>query len=235
MRYACHPEALDEAKDAVSFYGCCHRLSLSFAPSHVSRRRFVRFPRLRRVGEISVKPTKPNMKTNSSDEPTSKSNLKIKSTFLVVIALFGLRLSAIGADHPELMAFPPAQPGMERFVIVLPHKERGEEDNFKVELIAGKTMPTDGVNFVGLGVSIEPRDLKGWGYTYYDVVGSGEITSTLIGVPPGTLPVVKFVAGSPLLIAYNSRIPIVLYVPAGYEIRYRIWSTSDEFIQADKG
>ncbi|MEI6399586.1 MAG: ecotin family protein, partial [Pseudomonadota bacterium] len=87
-----------------------------------------------------------------------------------VVCLCALNLTAMGADHPELKAFPPAKDKMERFVIVLPHKERGEEDDFKVELIAGKMMPTDGVNLVHLGVSIEPRDLKGWGYTYYNVV-----------------------------------------------------------------
>ncbi len=161
--------------------------------------------------------------------------MKTRITFLVVAYVFGLRLSAMGAEHPEFKAFPPAKAKMERFVIVLPHKERGEEDDFKVELIAGKTMPTDGVNLVRLGVVIEPRDLKGWGYTYYDVAESAEAISTLIGVPPKTLPIKEFVTGSPLQIAYNSRLPIVIYVPAGYAIRYRIWKASDKFVQADKG
>ena len=65
-----------------------------------------------------------------------------------------------GADHPELKAFPAAKEGMQRFVIVLPHKERGTEDAFKVEIIPGKTMLTDGVNLVRLGTTIEPRTLN---------------------------------------------------------------------------
>ena len=42
--------------------------------------------------------------------------------------------------NSDLEAFPPAKAGMERFVIMLPRKERSEEDNFKVELLAGKMM-----------------------------------------------------------------------------------------------
>ena len=52
---------------------------------------------------------------------------------------------AFGVDHPELKPFPKAKKGMERFVIVLPEKKRGQDAGFKVELIPGKTMMTDGV------------------------------------------------------------------------------------------
>jgi ecotin len=35
-------------------------------------------------------------------------------------------------------------------------------------------------------------------------------------------------AGEPYLIRYNSRLPIVVYVPAEVEVRYRIWSAEPE-------
>jgi ecotin len=124
---------------------------------------------------------------------------------------------------------------MERFVIALPHKERGEEDAFKVELILGKTMPTDGVNLMRLGTAIEARPLKGWGYTYYEVTGRDVATSTMMAGPPGTAQVEKFVSGSPLLIRYNSRLPVVIYAPKGFEIRYRIWQTPETTQKAEKG
>jgi ecotin len=34
--------------------------------------------------------------------------------------------------------------------------------------------------------------------------------------------------GEPYLIRYNSRLPVVVYVPEGVEVRYRIWSASSE-------
>ena len=50
---------------------------------------------------------------------------------------------------------------MSRFVIVLPDKTRGQEGAFKVELIVGRMMDTDGVNRTYLGGKLEPKPLKG--------------------------------------------------------------------------
>ncbi len=142
--------------------------------------------------------------------------------------------AAFSADHPQLKAFPPAKEGMERFVIVLPHKARGEESAFKIELIAGKEMLTDGVNLVRLANIIDERTLEGWGYAYYEVTGPGEAISTLMAPPEGAPKVMKFVSATPLQIRYNSRLPIVVYAPIGYEVRYRIWQASGITSKAEK-
>jgi ecotin len=154
----------------------------------------------------------------------------MKATLIPLLSgcLLSLSVAARASEHPELKAFPAAGEGMVRFVIALPHKERGEEDDFKVELIAGREMMTDGVNRVRLGSTIEPRDLQGWGYTYYEVTGSGETISTLMAPPEGAPQVRSFVSGTPLLIRYNSRLPVVVYAPQGYQIRYRIWTAPPE-------
>ena len=154
-----------------------------------------------------------------------------------VLALFcGLiGFTAIGAEHPELKAFPEAKEGMERFVIVLPHKERSEEGEFRVELVAGQTMMTDGVNQMRMGVKIESRPLKGWGYTFYEVTGKPVTMSTLMAPPPGSAKVKKFVAGTPLQIRYNSRLPVVIYAPEGLEIQFRIWEAPKEMKAVKKG
>ena len=155
-------------------------------------------------------------------------------TQFLIIGLMMIGISAFSAQHPELKAFPPAKEGMERFVIVLPDKQRGEEDSFKVEIIVGKEMLTDGVNLVRLANTIEARPLKGWGYTYYEVTGSSATLSTLMAPPPGAPKVKKFVTVSPLQIPYNSRLPVVVYVPKGYEVRYRIWKASGTIKKAEK-
>jgi ecotin len=136
------------------------------------------------------------------------------------------------AEHPQLKAFPTAATGMTRFVITLADKERGEEANFKVELLAGKTLMADGINKLTLGSSLEAQPLEGWGYTYYQVSGSDKVMSTLMAVPEGHQQVEQFVGGKPLIIRYNSRLPIVVYAPDGYEIRYRIWQAPATLINA---
>ncbi len=161
----------------------------------------------------------------------------MKNTFtpLLILGLLTLSVPAFSAEHPQLKAFPAAKEEMERFVIVLPHKERGEEDAFKIEIIVGKEMLTDGVNLFRLGNTIEPRTLEGWGYTYYEVTGSSETISTLMAPPEGAPLVKKFVTAAPLQIAYNSRLPVVVYAPKGYEVHYRIWQASKKIRQATKG
>jgi ecotin len=144
----------------------------------------------------------------------------------------GLVIAQPKAVHPELKAFPTAATGMTRFVITLTDKERGEDDSFKVELVAGKTLMTDGINKLRLGSSLEPRPLEGWGYTYYQVSGSDKVMSTLMAVPEGQQQVEQFVGGKPLLVRYNSRLPIVVYAPEGYEIHYRIWQAPTDFKSA---
>lgn len=136
--------------------------------------------------------------------------------------------------HPQLKTFPAAEEGMVRHVIVLPHKERGEEINFKVEIVAGKVMETDGTNLYSLGSNIEPKPLKGWGYTFYQVAGSDMPISTMMAPPPGAEKVSKLVTGKPLLIRYNSRLPIVVYAPEGYEVGFRIFEAPADYAIAPK-
>ena len=148
--------------------------------------------------------------------------------FILLIILSTLLFSgACVAQHPELKAFPMAEDGTVRYVITLPHKERGDDLGFKVELIPGRVMLTDGINLMRDASTIEARTLQGWGYTFYEVIGRDVAMSTMMATPEGSPQKEAYVAGTPLLIGYNSRLPIVVYAPQGYEVRYRIWSTSE--------
>ncbi|MCK5121078.1 MAG: hypothetical protein KAQ91_03800 [Methylococcales bacterium] len=159
--------------------------------------------------------------------------MKIKALFFLTFIIFSF--SAFSAEHPELKAFPVAEEGMQRFVIILPHKERGEEDAFMVELIIGKEILTDGVNIYRLGNALERHTLQGWGYSYYQATGDIPIISTMMASPEGAPKIKKLVTAAPIKIRYNSRLPIVIYVPKNYEVRYRVWEASDSFDKALEG
>jgi len=139
-----------------------------------------------------------------------------------MIGLMFLSIQAIATEHPELKAFPSAKDGMQRIVIVLPSKGQTESD-FKVELIPGKLLSVSAKSQVRIGTSIARHSIKGWGYTYYEVIGSDAEISTLMAIPRGDPQVTIFVQGKPLFVRYNSRLPIVLYVPKGQSVEYRIW------------
>ena len=141
---------------------------------------------------------------------------------------------AMSREHSPLDAFPEAGEGMNRLVIVVPEMSRSE-DNYSIELVAGRIIHTDGVNQVRMDTALNPRPLEGWGYTYYEVSGSGQVASTLMAPPEGAPQVEAFVHGAPLNIRYNSRMPIVVYAPEGFEVRYRIWAAAETFLNAGPG
>ena len=131
-------------------------------------------------------------------------------------------------------AYPKAPEGMERKVIILPHKERGEEDDFQVEIVVGRTIVTDGINRYMLGGELREVDIPGWGFTYWQAEGRlDEPAQTLIGGESKPTP--QFVAGPRRLVRYNSRLPLVVMVPAGCEVRWRIWKADPEFTAAAGG
>ncbi len=148
--------------------------------------------------------------------------------FKAVFVSLLISLPVCAAPDP-LDAFPAAKANMQRIVIQLPDKSREEEANFKVELISGKIMMTDGVNQVRLGSSLSPHNLKGWGYTYYEVQQSAVSLSTMMAAPDGAPKIKQFVSGAPIMIRYNSRLPVVVYLPIEYELRYRIWEAPTQF------
>ena len=154
--------------------------------------------------------------------------MKIKSLLTTVILLLLVPTVRAGS---ELSAFPPADEGMMRYVLQLPSQP--DESLFRVELIVGKVVQVDEENRYFFAGKIEAETVTGWGYTRYVVRELGPLAGTLMAIDPDAPRVERFVAlgGEPYLIRYNSRLPVVVYVPEGAEVHYRIWS-ADPGMQA---
>lgn len=133
----------------------------------------------------------------------------------------------------ELSNFPPALEGFERYVIHLDTKATPEEEEgFRVELIPGKREKVD-CNRHALSGSFNEKTLEGWGYTFYEFSSKGDIMSTMMACPDQKL-TEKFIAGESKIVRYNPKLPIVVYLPKGFELQYKIW-LAQETIDADKG
>lgn len=134
-----------------------------------------------------------------------------------------------------MKAFPPPEEGMVRYVLQLPKQD--DEFAFKVELIVGKTVQLDAGNRYFFGGKIDAVSIEGWGFTRYVVRQLGPMAGTLMGVDPNVPKVDRFITlgGEPYIIRYNSRLPVVVYVPEGVEVRYRIWHTTPESKPIDMG
>ena len=152
---------------------------------------------------------------------------------MAILSIFTIVNTAQTAD--TMKAFPPAEKGMVRYVLHLPKQEN--ESGFKVELIVGKTVQVDKENRYFFGGRIEKETIKGWGFPRYVVSALGPMGGTLMGVDPNAPKVDRFITigGEPYLIRYNSRLPIVVYVPEDVEVRYQIWNTDGVMIPMEKG
>ncbi len=134
-----------------------------------------------------------------------------------------------------MKAFPPPDQGQTRYVIHL--AELDDESNYQVELIVGQTVETDEINNYFFGGQIKKESIAGWGYTRYVVHELGPMAGTLMAVDPNAPKVARFIrlSGEPYLVRYNSRLPVVVYVPEGVEVRYRIWRAEPESKKANEG
>jgi len=147
--------------------------------------------------------------------------------------------SAPDAADPDAVtnlekAYPPAPAGRERKVLLLPHKTREEEGDFRVEIVVGRTIETDGVNRYRFGGTLEERDIPGWGFSYYDAVGTFDVPAATRIAADGRRER-QFVAGPRMLVPYNSRLPLVVMVPEGCEVRWRLWRADHELREMPGG
>jgi len=146
---------------------------------------------------------------------------------LPLIALAcALPLAACAATPEALKPYPAAPEGYQRHVIDLPAQPN--EADHKVVLIAGKTLEVD-CNHQRLGGQWQEKTVEGWGYGYYELEKVGPSISTLMACPDSSRKQAFVpVGGEPMLVRYNSKLPLVIYAPADVEVRYRIWSAAED-------
>lgn len=135
-----------------------------------------------------------------------------------------------GVGATDLSAFPERIDGKQRRVIELPKVI--DESRFMVELVPGKTELVD-CNLRSYRAPIKRATLDGWGYRYYVL---GELTpgpATLKACPDGskTRRFVR-VRGEGLMLPYNSQRPLVVYVPEGLQLKYRVWRADKTLSEA---
>ena len=157
----------------------------------------------------------------------------LKHIALSITLLWSVTACASGNDN--LKAFPAAEKGQLRYVLNLP--EAADESALKVEIIVGKTELLDSSNRYFYAGRIEAMNIDGWGYTRYVVKTLGPMAGTLMAPDPAAPKVERFITlgGEPYLIRYNSKLPVVVTVPEGVDVKYRVWQAGEvQKIKKDK-
>ncbi len=154
------------------------------------------------------------------------SRIMLVASVLLSFAVTGnaQKVKKLDAEQTKnLSAFPEASAGMVRHVIILP--KQSNENFFKVEIIPGKVMNVDCNQHTLMG-KLDEKDLQGWGYTYFEFTSNGQTRSTMMACNKPNEN--RFIYGPTQLVRYNSKLPIVVYAPAGYEIKYKVWKAGKE-------
>ncbi len=149
---------------------------------------------------------------------------------LAIVLLTGVLAMTANAED-DLKPYAAAGEGQQRMVFRLPALD--DEASRLVEVMVGKTMELD-CNRILMRGTLEEHTVKGWGYPYYTADIAPQHATTLMACPPDAPKQQQFVAanGEGFKIRYNSKLPVVVYAPDGYEVRYRIWSAGEDIKQA---
>ncbi len=121
-------------------------------------------------------------------------------------------------DKLQIDMFPKAKEGFKQVYIQLPIAKN--ESDLKVEFFVGIEKMLDCNKHFLMG-KVNVQDLQGWGYNYYEVESNGETGGTLMGCPDQKK-TKKFVSLQPEIVRYNSKLPLIFYVPKDFEVRYRV-------------
>lgn len=147
----------------------------------------------------------------------------MKKYFTFALLSF-VSISTFAQTKEDIKMFPNAEENYIQKVIRLEPKD--DENNYMVEIMIGKKTITDSCNNYFLIGKLEEKNLEGWGYNYYNFTSTGDVASTLKGCM-NSKSIEKIVYAENQKVRYNSRLPIIIYTPKGYEVNYRIWSASD--------
>ena len=150
----------------------------------------------------------------------------MKMKILAASSLLVVSGAMAGDGDDEMKPYPEAAEGFARAAIHL--DALPNEEDHKVEVIIGKTAEVD-CNAQWFAGNLKTRVAEGWGFPYHVLASVSGPASTMMGCPPDFENREEFVPvrGEGYLLRYNSKLPVVVYVPTGFEVRYRIWSAGE--------
>ena len=123
----------------------------------------------------------------------------------------------------QLKSYPETLEDYDRYVIYLPKQDN--EEALRLEVIPGIMKEID-CNTYWLAGEFDIREVEGMGYDYMVFESDGNVGSTRMACPDAEL-IEKFVEANGHFGRYNSQLPVVVFVPKGVELKYKVWKAQD--------
>ncbi len=150
----------------------------------------------------------------------------IIGTVLLSSATTLLAAPASAASPEDVQNYPAMLEGQKRVMISLPAAQH--EEDLRVELIVGRSMWVGCHPPIFSGNLVE-KTMAGSGAPYYGIDNlTGRVRSGMSCPPIPAREIFTRVQGTGWLLQYNSSQPLVVYVPAMLEVRYRLWHAAEE-------
>ncbi|RAV28026.1 ecotin [Sinomicrobium soli] len=150
-------------------------------------------------------------------------------SLIAFLCLTAVTMAQSSLTKTDLSVYPKPEEGFKQMVIEVPHSENDAEK--KIEFVVGKWIQADTCNSHGLQGTLEEKDLEGWGYSYYVFNTKGNVISTQMACLDNKT-VSKFVSAQPEMVRYNGKLPVVIYVPEGYDVQFKIYRAEKDVYQA---
>ncbi|MEX2961937.1 ecotin family protein [Microbulbifer sp. TYP-18] len=147
--------------------------------------------------------------------------------FVLFCLLVGL---STGVRAVDLNVFPSTVEEKRRHVVTLPKVV--DESRFMVELMPGRVEQVD-CNPRSYQAKLRREVLVGWGYPYF-VLSDLEPAKSNRKACPETAKRRRFVRvrGENLMLPYASGTPLVVFLPPGFDLKYRIWRADKNYSNA---
>lgn len=157
----------------------------------------------------------------------STTALLLVSTALISSTEAGNRPVGVVSPTVTMKPFPKPLAGDTRLVIRLP--ARANESSLLIRVTPGKLKTVD-CNTSAYTGSLETKTLQGWGYNFYVLRTNGTGVSTMMACPPSSSSKMAFVpvASAQQTLPYNSRMPLVYYVPKEFSIQYEVFAPQQQ-------
>ncbi|MFV7786118.1 MULTISPECIES: serine protease inhibitor ecotin [Shewanella] len=128
--------------------------------------------------------------------------------------------------HETSKMFPAPDNGLVQHILTLPKLEN--ETDYRIEIAIGRSEQVD-CNKHSLKGEISQHTVQGWGYNYYQVDTIVQGPSTMMACFDKAKKTAFLTLPQKLNLEYDSRLPKVFYLPAGAQLRYRVWQAIGDY------